>query len=120
MLSRGEKGEKGRGRGGSTNLVQVVISTAIRTIKPAKTAIRILVDAAERLDRDLMATVEAGQFPAEERRHGQSIQGGAGDGCLLMSRDDVVCVCVLIVLFLFLFFIFFTFTVFREEKAKRR
>lgn len=114
----GGRKENGRGRGGSTNLVQVVISTAIRTIKPAKTAIRILVDAAERLNRDLMATVEAGQFPAEERRHGQSIRGGGR--CLLMSRDDVVCVvclCVLIILFLFYFFIF---AVFREEKSKKK
>lgn len=65
-----------------------------------------------------MATVEAGQFPAEERRHGQSIQGGAGDGCLLMSRDDVVCVCVDCFIFIFIFYFFYFYRVSRGKSKK--
>lgn len=63
----------GGGGRGDTYLVEVVISTAIRTVEPAKTTIRVLVHTTEGRDRDLMAAVEARQFPAEERRHDQSL-----------------------------------------------
>lgn len=97
--------EGGRGRGGDTYLVEVVISTAIRTVEPAKATVRVLVHATEGSDRDLMAAVEAGQFPTEEGRHGRSLCSAVfwgGAECLVLmkkSRDDVV---VLIVFFFFL------------------